>query len=112
MTYVIEHDIEIPPRGGAKYPWEKMGHMDSIPVEEPYEKGKGSAAGSSAASWLKRNREGWEAVTRRDEDRPETHVRVWFVDRATEAFTNGTNDTIEEVDPHEWMEDPRPGDST
>jgi len=80
MAYEIEHDVEIPPRGGAKYPWEKMGHRDSIPVEEPYVKGKGSAAGSSAQSWLKRHRPGWEAITRRDEKRPETHVRVWFVD--------------------------------
>jgi len=78
MTYEIEHDVEIPPRGGAKYPWEKMGDGDSIPVAEDYEKGRGSAAGSSASSWLKRNRPGWTAVTRREEGRESTHVRVWF----------------------------------
>jgi len=77
MNYEIEHNVEIPPRGGAKYPWEKMGHGDSICVHEPYTKGRGSVAGSSAASWLKRNRPGWEAVTRRDGEEPET-VRVWF----------------------------------
>jgi len=87
MSYEIEHDVPIPPRGGAKYPWSEMGDGDSISVPEIYEKGKGSAAGSSAASWLKRNRPTWEAVTRRDEDEPETYVRVWFV-----QFPGGTGD--------------------
>ena len=80
MTFKIEKDVPIPPRGGAKYPWEKMGDGDSIAVSEDYVKGRGSAAGSSAQSWLKRNRLGWEAVTRREEGREETHVRVWFRD--------------------------------
>jgi len=75
MTYKIEHNVEIPPRGGSKYPWASMGDGDSIVVEEKYAKGNGSAAGSSAASWLKRNRPGWSAVARRVDDE---HARVWF----------------------------------
>jgi len=79
MSYEIESDVPIPPRGGAKYPWQAMGHRDSISIKEPYVKGKGSAAGSSASSWLKRNRTGWTAVSRRDEANADC-VRVWFVD--------------------------------
>jgi len=86
MTYKIEHDVEIPPRGGAKYPWSEMEDGDSIVVDEPYVKEKGSAAGSSAQSWLKRNRPGWTAVTRRED---EGHARVWFV-------ANGVNTTVYE----------------
>jgi len=77
MTYEIEHDVEIPPRGGAKYPWQDMKDGDSIVVEEAYAKGKGSAAGSSAQSWLKRNRPGWSAVARREDD---DLCRIWFVE--------------------------------
>ena len=76
MTYEIESGIEIPPRGGAKYPWQKMKAGDSIRVEETYVKGTGSAAGSSASSWLKRNRPGWTAIARREDSE---NTRVWFV---------------------------------
>jgi len=75
MTYEIENGIPIPPRGGAKYPWAEMKAGDSILVDEPYEKTGGSPAGSSAASWVKRNREGWISTARRIDEKT---VRVWF----------------------------------
>ncbi len=75
MTYEIEEGVEIPPKGGAKYPWARMQPGDSIAVLEPYVKGQGSPAGSSASSWVKRNEPGWSAVTRRQDDEV---VRVWF----------------------------------
>ena len=76
MTYEIEQGVEIPPRGGAKYPWPTMEPGDSILVDEPYTKGGGSAAGSSASSWVKRNRSEWSTITRRIDEKT---VRVWFV---------------------------------
>jgi len=77
MTYQIERDIEIPPRGGAKYPWAEMEPGDSILVDEPYTKGRGSAAGSSASSWVKRNHPEWSTLTRRIDEKT---VRVWFTE--------------------------------
>ena len=50
-------------------------------MTEDYEKGKGSPAGSSAASWLKRNAPKIESVTWRlkDEDgNPTDQVKVAF----------------------------------
>ena len=77
MTYEIEHDVEIPPRGGAKYPWQAMKPGDRILVNEPYVKGGGSAAGSSASSWVKRNHPEWSTITRRMDDK---WVGVWFTE--------------------------------
>jgi len=77
MTYEIETDIEIPPRGGAKYPWSKMKPGDSILVNEVYSKGGGSPAGSSASSWVKRNHPEWSTITRRIDSKT---VRVWFTE--------------------------------
>ena len=70
MKFEIEHNVTRPLKSGAKYPWGEMGERDAITVEEAYEKGKGSPAGSSAASWLKRNNPEWESGTWRGE--PET----------------------------------------
>ena len=81
MPYEILKGREIPPRGGERYPWRRMESGDSIVVDEPYEKGKGSSALSSAQEWLKRNRPSWVATSRRhylEDGIPTDEVEIWL----------------------------------
>jgi hypothetical protein len=82
----VEKGVPLPTKrsGGhnSKYPWAEMEDGDSVLIErigdEPFANTQRRVSNNSR-EWLKRNREGWTAITAREGN----GIRVWF--KAPEA---------------------------